>query len=84
VVTLDGGGSSDQDGDALGYVWTTGEQMIGEGSIVTTTLPLGAHTIQLQVTDPSGATAVDEITITIAAQPVEVEPTASPTQVGTT
>ena len=83
-VTLDGGASSDPDGDQLSYVWRIGDQEVGQGSMVTTALPVGAHTILLQVSDPSGATATDEITITISAQPVEAEPTAVPTQAVTT
>ena len=68
AVALDGSASSDPDGDALTYVWT-GPFAEGGGTVTgvspTVTLPLGTHTIALTVSDPSGASASDEIVVTV-------------------
>ncbi len=86
-VTLNGGGSSDPDGDPLTYTWTT---LFGEltGVSPTLTLPLGMHTISLTVEDSGGETSSDAVTVTvqdttppettITAQPAGVSNVASP------
>ena len=73
LVTLDGSGSSDEDGDALTYAWT---QLDGPavtldivGATATFTAPdVNAHadlTFRLTVTDPSGASDVAHATVTV-------------------
>ena len=49
-VTLDGSGSSDSDGDPLGYVWTwDGESAMGMSPTIV--FPLGTTTVTLEVGD---------------------------------
>src|SRR5438128_1838673 len=65
-VVLDGSSSTDPDStansndDIVSFEWLlspgqVGEQLLGFGEILATTLPLGAHTIGLRVTDSQGA-----------------------------
>jgi hypothetical protein len=57
-VTLDGHGSSDPDGDVLGYEWRDASGgLVGTTPTVTLTLPRGTYTFVLSVRDPSGATS---------------------------
>ncbi|HXJ56569.1 MAG TPA: HYR domain-containing protein [Verrucomicrobiae bacterium] len=72
LVTLNGSGSSDPDGDTLQFQWFEGAQLLGEGATSTVTLALGAHTITLRVIDPSAASADDTVVVTVvdAAPPV--------------
>ena len=67
TVTLDGSGSSDPDGDPLTYEWTDSDgDVVGTTAQVTVSLSgLGDHTFTLTVTDPSGATDSDDVTITV-------------------
>lgn len=66
-VSLDGTGSSDPDGDALTYQWLLGGVEIASGATATASLPAGTHVITLVVTDPSGASASDEVSVTLEA-----------------
>jgi hypothetical protein len=74
TVTLDGSGSFDPDGDALTYRWlprsgfTDGEfPMPATTSRVTFLAECpGTYVIRLQVTDQFGATAFDDVTITLS------------------
>ncbi|MDQ3009366.1 MAG: PKD domain-containing protein [Acidobacteriota bacterium] len=54
VVELNGSQSSDPDLDPLSYVWKNGDAVIAEGAIVSTTLPVGIHSITLTVSDGKG------------------------------
>lgn len=66
TADLDGSGSSDPDGDALTFEWTDGDGMV-VGTSAQITVPisgLGSHTFTLTVTDPSGASDSDDVTIT--------------------
>jgi hypothetical protein len=65
VVVLSGAASTDLDGDALTYAWSEGATPLGTSVTLTTVLPLGAHTITLRVTDPSGAFSEDSVVVTI-------------------
>jgi len=71
VVTLDGTGSSDADGDPLTYTWT-GSFGTATGVSPTVSLPLGSHTIILTVADGKGGTDSDEVV-------AKIEDTTSPT-----
>jgi hypothetical protein len=51
MVTLDGSGSSDDDGNLLIYTWSENETDIATGVNPTITLTEGLHTITLTVTD---------------------------------
>lgn len=79
TVTLNGTASSDPEGDALTYTWTTEDLLPppivlssggGSGSAVTGpmptgSVPLGTFTILLTVSDGNGGTATDPLTITV-------------------
>jgi len=64
VVTLDGSGSSDPDGDPLTFTWT-GPFGTATGIKPTVTLPTGVHAIQLTVSDGKGGISTDSLTITV-------------------
>lgn len=66
-VTLDGRGSS----DIARYAWYLGygtqdQQLLGDGPLLTTTLPLGPHTVTLEVTDASGSLDTDDVIVDVA------------------
>jgi len=66
VVTLNGSGSSDPDGDPLTYVWKDAAgNVVGTSAIVQRTLPSGTYTFTLTVTDTGGlsSSAATQITI---------------------
>ncbi|MHC4676722.1 MAG: right-handed parallel beta-helix repeat-containing protein, partial [Planctomycetota bacterium] len=70
-VTLDGSCSSDADSmpgtnDDIEYFdWYEGDTFLGSGEIIECNLPLGEHTIILEVIDKAGAFDVNEVTITV-------------------
>ena len=63
-VMLDGGGSSDPDGDTLTYTWTNSFGT-ANGPTPTVLLPLGVHTITLTVDDGNGGTDTDTVVVTV-------------------
>ena len=65
--TLDGSGSFDpDDGDSIvSYQWFEGATPLGTGEMLEVTLPLGTHTITLEVTDTFGATDTDDVVKTV-------------------
>jgi hypothetical protein len=70
AVTLDGSGSSDQEGSITRYEWflvqgTAGRVPLGSGTVLAVTLPLGAHAIELQVTDEQGFTGAAQANLTV-------------------
>jgi poly(3-hydroxybutyrate) depolymerase/ribosomal protein L14 len=71
-TTLDGSASSDPDGNISNYAWSKitgpGQYNIGNSSAASTSLTnlaQGVYTFRLQVTDNSGATDADTITVTV-------------------
>lgn len=68
-VTLDGSGSTDEDGDSLVYIWKkNGETVAGpSGSPMTVlSLDLGTHEFELVVDDLSGGIDADTVAIHVA------------------
>ena len=65
-VTLDGSGSSDEDGDYLSYEWTEEEVTVATSEIETILLPLGVHQLTLTV-DDGQETGTDQVVITVDA-----------------
>jgi hypothetical protein len=65
AVKLTGAGSTDPDGAIVNYSWTTNGAEIARGKSPTVNLATGTHTVTLTVTDNGGATANDDVTITI-------------------
>lgn len=58
--------ASDNDGDTLSYVWKEGDTLLATtASFEKSDFSVGTHTISCIVTDPEGATANEEMTITI-------------------
>jgi hypothetical protein len=64
LVTLDGSGSSDDDGDLLGFNWTwKGGSATGDNPTIQ--LPLGTHIITLFLDDGKGGTDSDTVNVTV-------------------
>jgi hypothetical protein len=65
-VTLDGSASSDPDGDTpLTYEWREGMTVLGTSATLNTSLAFGPHTITLKVTDPSGDSSEDTVSVNV-------------------
>ena len=70
-VVLDGSCSSDEDStpgtnnDIVSFVWYEVNNLLGSGEIIECNLPLGEHTIRLEVTDEAGESDSTEVTITV-------------------
>ncbi|MCC7265175.1 MAG: choice-of-anchor C family protein [Candidatus Latescibacteria bacterium] len=64
LVTLNGAGSSDPDGNPLTFTWT-GSFGTASGATPTVALPLGTHEITLTVADGKGRTDTDVVAITV-------------------
>lgn len=64
-VTLDGTASTDPDGDELSFEWSENGIVLSTESSFSTSFDLGVHVITLKVTDPSGASAESNVTITV-------------------
>jgi PKD repeat protein len=78
--TFDGKLSSDpDDGDTLSYAWTFDDGATATG--VTVTHPFntpGVHTVELTVTDPTGLTSSQTITVWVPAPPPRIGPPSPP------
>jgi calcineurin-like phosphoesterase family protein/K319-like protein/purple acid phosphatase-like protein len=64
-VSLNGANSYDPDGSISSYAWTDGGITIATGATPTVTLSVGTHTLTLAVTDNLGATATDQVVVTV-------------------
>lgn len=62
IVTLDGTGSSDPDGDPLMYTWTLNGVVLGTNATLITAVTTNS-TIHLTVTDPCGAVGQASVTV---------------------
>jgi hypothetical protein len=66
TATLNGGGSSDPDSDALTYTWRDGSStLLGSGPTLTVTAGRGTYPLTLTVTDPFGASSSDDVVVTV-------------------
>ncbi|WP_156152249.1 glycoside hydrolase family 48 protein [Flammeovirga sp. OC4] len=78
VVSFDGSGSTDADGDTLSYAWDFGDGTTAEGALTTHTYTVaGSYDVTLTVTDAKGGS--DEAIITITAEEDDVIITPPPT-----
>ena len=81
VVTFDGTASFDPDGTIIAYNWTKNGNIYNNRATFSLTEDLGTHVVTLTVTDDLGATASDEVVVTIVAggtpPPGNVAPTAN-------
>ena len=66
-MTLDGSGSSDVDGVITGYEWREGATLLSTVVNPTLDFTVGVHTVTLTVTDDGGATASDDVVVTVLA-----------------
>ena len=64
IVALDGGASSDADGDPLTFTWT-GPFGTVSGTTASVELPAGIHVITLTVRDGRGASSSDVLLVTV-------------------
>jgi hypothetical protein len=69
LVTLDGSGSTDDDGTIVSYMWSDSGGQIATGVSPAVTLEVGTHPITLTVTDDGGATDTDSITVIVQGPP---------------
>jgi len=67
LVTLDGSASTDELGPqaVVDWSWSENSAEIGTGETLEMAFEVGVHTVILTVTDTGGATATDEVTITV-------------------
>ena len=65
TVPLDGSGSVDPDGTIVSHVWTEGGSQVATGAMPEFTLGRGVFTFTLTVTDDNGATASDDVIVTV-------------------
>jgi hypothetical protein len=64
-ATLDGSGSSDPDGDALDFLWSSAVFGTASGVSVTRTFPLGSSQVTLTVSDDGGESDSDTLLVTV-------------------
>ena len=69
TVILDGSGSTDADGDIVAYEWKMGEVGLEDDNVstffFTSEFGAGSYIFTLTVTDDKGATATDDVNITV-------------------
>lgn len=62
-VNLDGSASSGS--GSLSYTWKEGANVLGTGAALSTSLPVGSHTITLTVSSSDGGSADDDVVVNI-------------------
>ena len=67
VVTIDGTGSSDPDGNIVSYAWRKSGTFYSNAALQSATQPIGVHNFELTVTDNQGATNTDTVVVTVVA-----------------
>lgn len=65
TINLDGSASFDPDGNIVSYEWSKGNQSLANGQTPTISLAVGTHLIKLTVRDNDGASASNEVSITV-------------------
>jgi probable HAF family extracellular repeat protein len=65
-ATLDGSASSDPDNDPLTFEWSLGSSVLGTGSVLSISLPLGTNIVTLKVSDPCGASSETSARVIVA------------------
>jgi hypothetical protein len=84
AVHLDGSASTDPNGDITLFEWfehfgLADQVLLGTGSTLTVSLPVGVHTITLRVTDATAKTSTDEVVVQVVDTiPPTVDAHASP------
>lgn len=64
-VLLDGGGSTDAEGELLNYQWTIDGNVIAVDEVSEIKLALGTYDIQLEVTDDEGLFSIDNVLVEV-------------------
>jgi thermitase len=68
LVALDGSASNDPDGTIVGYAWSeAGGPVVSFEMAPSFWLPVGTHTMNLEVTDDQGETGTDSVVVTVDA-----------------
>ncbi|WP_250419078.1 PKD domain-containing protein [Pontibacter deserti] len=65
TVQLNGSASTDADGTIVSYVWKEGTSQLATGATASVSLAVGVHTLTLAVTDNQGASAEDQVVVTV-------------------
>lgn len=65
TISLDGSGSTDQDGAITSYQWSENNIVIAHGIHASVNLPLGTHIITLTVTDNQASFDTDEVIVVV-------------------
>lgn len=76
TMTLDGSLSSDKDGEALDYLWTLhpgGLELSRDSRAEVTVKAEGLHTIELRVSDASGASSISRLPLAVGNEPPQVD-----------
>lgn len=67
TFTLDASNSTDADGSIVSYTWILNGAVIAQGVNPQITLPIGVHSLVLEVADNKGAVGYDDIVLTVNA-----------------
>ena len=68
-MTLERQRLSDSDGTIVSHEWREGGTVVGLDRRASVWLPVGTHTLTLQVTDDDGATGTDSVVVTVTPPP---------------